>query len=139
MITKGTTEWRKLVKNLENTKNKTNKDVLCIECWQVFRHNSRKRHALLFKDHRELCLTPKHFSSEERFVKLAKAHGKCCTIDGVDKFEDPFPLKRRDIYDLRGTWKRQAPADIEARLDHGIQSSDVRRKTSESTQSACTE
>ncbi len=59
------------------------------------------------KEHGEFCFTPKYYATEEQFVKLARAQGKACIQDGVEYLEDPFPMKRRDLYDLRGTWKRR--------------------------------
>ena len=106
MIQRGTVEWHKLLNNFEKSKGKTNKDILCLVCWQVYKHNARQRHAAIAKDHKELSLTPKFFASEELFTKLAYAHGKCCRENGEEFFEDPFFMKRRDLYDLRGAWKR---------------------------------
>ena len=77
MIVRGSQEWIDLVRNLELSKRKSNRDVLCLRCWKLMKYEESVRHKLIQTDHIRSVLTSKEFASEDKFVAVAKALGKC--------------------------------------------------------------
>ena len=104
MIQRETADWHILLSKMKRSRAKSNKDVLCLRCWQVFMRTSRAKHEEL-EGHQSTTLTPKLFATPDQFIYLAKLYGKFRVIDGKEYYEDPYPMKRKNIYDKRGAWK----------------------------------
>ena len=54
MIKQYSHEWKNLLKQLKRSKNKSNRDVLCVKCWEVLTYERNIKHKLKYPDHSEL-------------------------------------------------------------------------------------
>lgn len=80
MIAKNSQEWQAFLQNLQWSKQKSNRDVLCLKCWKVMKYEECVKHKMLQSDHIRSILTSKEYASESKFIAVAKAMGKI-TID----------------------------------------------------------
>ena len=76
MIRKNTSDWYWVIRNFQKSKAKSNRDVLCTECWEVYKYEDNKKHLKENLDHKRFILTAKQYSSEAKFKKISKLYGK---------------------------------------------------------------
>lgn len=76
MIVKDSEDWFAFLKNLNYSKSKSNRDVLCLKCWKIMKYEECVKHKLVQTDHIKSILTSKEYASEEKFIAVAKAMGK---------------------------------------------------------------
>ena len=76
MIQKDSDEWHTFMRNLTWSKQKSNRDVLCLKCWKVMKYEECVKHKILAPDHIKSILTSKEFASETKFVAVARAMNK---------------------------------------------------------------
>lgn len=71
LVAQNTEHWDTLVFNLKFSKNKSNRDVLCLSCWEILTYEQRDNHLKLYPSHKEEVMTSKAFGSEEKFIEIA--------------------------------------------------------------------
>lgn len=76
MIEKGSDEWIAFLRSIEYSKSKSNRDVLCVECWKMMKYEESVKHKLIIPDHSKFILSSKFYASEHKFTALAKSLGK---------------------------------------------------------------
>lgn len=89
-IEKDTDAWKVFVRNLSWSKQKSNRDVLCLKCWKILKYEECVKHRSLAPDHLKSILTSKEFASETKFVAVARAMGKISISDGKELYENPY-------------------------------------------------
>jgi hypothetical protein len=57
-------EWRDFISKLEVIKTKSNREVLCIECWQMLNCKQKINHLKRLPDHEKFLLTSTKYASE---------------------------------------------------------------------------
>jgi hypothetical protein len=101
-VQKGSLKWAALMKELQYSKLKSNKDVLCVKCWKTLNYEEGKTHKTEFKDHLQHILTSKHFTAELLFVNLAKKHGQVEEgPNGEELFVSPYIDKKQTRLEKR--------------------------------------
>lgn len=76
MIPKDSEEWHDFVRDLLWSKQKSNRDVLCLKCWKIMKYEECVKHKTLQPDHIKSILTSKEYASEAKFISIAKAMNK---------------------------------------------------------------
>eukprot|EP00345_Euplotes_harpa_P008510 CAMPEP_0168343328 /NCGR_PEP_ID=MMETSP0213-20121227/16011_1 /TAXON_ID=151035 /ORGANISM="Euplotes harpa, Strain FSP1.4" /LENGTH=138 /DNA_ID=CAMNT_0008350569 /DNA_START=1 /DNA_END=417 /DNA_ORIENTATION=+ len=76
MLRKPSAEWDNYVKRLNAIKQKSNREVLCTECWMILNYEQRGKHASKFPAHKGSILTSSQFASEIQFYHIAFTHKK---------------------------------------------------------------
>jgi cell fate regulator YaaT (PSP1 superfamily) len=92
MIKRGTTEWIIFLQNLELSKSKSNRDVLCLQCWEVLKYERCQKHKKFFPDHTQSILTSKEFAKEVKFIAVARAMGKVKQTGDCEYYENPYKV-----------------------------------------------
>jgi hypothetical protein len=77
MIEKDSEDWKILVRNLNWSKQKSNRDVLCLKCWKIMKYEESVKHKMVQPEHVKSILTSKEYASEAKFIAVAKAMNKC--------------------------------------------------------------
>jgi hypothetical protein len=75
-ISKGSEDWQVFIDNLNYSKSKSNRDVLCMRCWKVLKYEECVKHKLLEPDHCKSILTSKEYASESKFISIARQNEK---------------------------------------------------------------
>ena len=73
MLKVASNEWRDFISKLEVIKTKSNREVLCIFCWQMLNCKQKVKHLKKFPDHERYLLTSTKYASEKQILSLAKA------------------------------------------------------------------
>ena len=76
MLKKPSQEWDDYTTRLQSIKLKSNREVLCTECWMILNYEQRGKHSKKFPCHKESILTSSQFASEYQFLSLAIRHNK---------------------------------------------------------------
>lgn len=76
MIRKPSSEWSEYCQKLQNIKKKSNREVLCTECWMMLNYEQRARHNELCPGHTGSILTSSQFASKAQFYQIALRNGK---------------------------------------------------------------
>ena len=95
MISHGSEDWVKFLFNLEFSKRKSNRDVLCVDCWEILTYEQRSKHEKDHPDHSNKVMTSKWYGSENQFLTLARDMKKVHIIEGKEMIENPFKGKMR--------------------------------------------
>lgn len=90
MIEKDSIEWKLLLKRLNQSKFKTNRDSMCIYCWKIFSYQKTKEHRIQFPDHKNFIKKSKSFTSEDKIIQLAQHMNKLDCIEGKLYIENPL-------------------------------------------------
>jgi hypothetical protein len=73
MLKVATPEWADFIQKLEFIKTKSNREVLCIHCWQMLNCKQKIKHLRKSPDHEKYLLTSTKYASEKQILSLAKA------------------------------------------------------------------
>ncbi len=76
MIKLNTQEWRDFVNKLEVIKTKSNREVLCLNCWQMLNCKQKIKHLRRNPEHEKFLLTSTKYASEKQIVSLAGTQNK---------------------------------------------------------------
>ena len=76
LIAKDSEQWSDFVQKLIRSKQKSNRDVLCVKCWRIYCYEQNIHHKLHNPQHIDHILTSKAFCSESKFVAIATALNK---------------------------------------------------------------
>ena len=71
MIRKDSERWKLLLENLNYSKTKSNRDVLCVKCWKILKYEENIKHKTTNPDHMRCIFTSKDFASESKFINVA--------------------------------------------------------------------
>lgn len=115
LLEKDSEEWGSFLNKLERSKMKSNRDVLCLQCWRILKYEECVRHKILQGDHTPSILTSKDFASEFKFVAIAQGLGKVQIVEGREMFENPY---RSDKKKGKGGFKSLSytnPHDLQER------------------------
>jgi hypothetical protein len=69
-------EWKEFIQKLEVIKTKSNREVLCIQCWQMLNCKQKIKHLKKNPDHEKYLLTSTKYASEKQMLSLAKTQSK---------------------------------------------------------------
>lgn len=89
-IQKDTDEWKNFMRNLTWSKQKSNRDVMCIKCWKIMKYEECVKHKTTEPDHAKSILTSKEFASETKFVAVARAMNKIEYANGKELYVNPY-------------------------------------------------
>ena len=76
MIKRNTEEWAEFVSKLDVIKTKSNREVLCIHCWQMLNCKQKIKHLKTDPEHEKFLLTSTKYASEKQILGLAEACNK---------------------------------------------------------------
>jgi hypothetical protein len=76
MLKVNSSEWKEFISKLEVIKTKSNREVLCIHCWQMLNCKQKIKHLKKSPDHEKYLLTSTKYASEKQILSLAKAQNK---------------------------------------------------------------
>jgi hypothetical protein len=76
MIRKDSPEWQTLLLSLRKSKSKSNRDVLCIQCWEILKYEECVKHKSNMPEHVTSILTSKEYASETKFISVARTLNK---------------------------------------------------------------
>ena len=122
-------EWKEMLEKLRKTATKTNKDKLCVKCWQVYSYKLAKRHQEDKPAHSLSLLSPSAFSSENTFLRLAYEQGRCELNNSgrifrvMDPFDDQVKLKNHKFME----WKKKR--DAEKLLQHKMRAESTEERS----------
>jgi hypothetical protein len=91
----GSQEWNILIAKVENSKRKSNRDLLCTQCWQVYTYEMSLKHKKEAPTHADFLLTTKHYSSDEKLLRVSQQCGKVSTVNGMVYLENPYKKVRK--------------------------------------------
>ncbi len=97
MIKRNTPEWTDFIQKLEVIKQKSNREVLCIHCWQMLNCKQKIKHLKSFPDHEQYLLTSTKYASDTQILSLAQACNKLVTKDEEEFIISPFGPSMRTI------------------------------------------
>ena len=83
MIARNTPEWSQFIHRIESVRLKSNREVLCVKCWQMFNCKQKVKHAQKFPDHQQYVLTSSQYAFEAKIVELAIGCGKLVEKEGI--------------------------------------------------------
>ena len=103
MIKRGSPEWIALLDRLEQIKLKSNREVLCVKCWQMLNCKQKIKHLKAFPNHNAFLLTSSRYASEEKICELAYGYNRMVKkTDGNDYMLSPFaPTNLRMMDELK--------------------------------------
>jgi len=64
------------MEELEFSRKKSNKDVICTACWKIYNYEEVRLHRSSEPAHQANILSSKYFAGEKIFLSLAKQNGK---------------------------------------------------------------
>ena len=102
MIKRNSSEWDTFINRLNTIKTKSNREVLCIKCWQMLNCKQKIKHLKGFPDHKAYLLTSTQYASELKICELAQGYNKLIKKnDGYEYMISPFapvnlPLLNKD-------------------------------------------
>lgn len=76
MLKVSSPEWHDFISKLEVIKTKSNREVLCIQCWQMLNCKQKIKHLKKNPDHEKFLLTSTKYASEKQILSLSKAQNK---------------------------------------------------------------
>lgn len=91
MIKRNSVEWDQFIVRLNTIKTKSNREVLCSQCWQMLNCKQKIKHLKSYPDHKEFLLTSTQYASEQKICELAHLHGMLIKkVDGEEYMISPF-------------------------------------------------
>ena len=91
MIKRNTEEWDTFIQKLHRIKLKSNREVLCVKCWQMLNCKQKIKHLKNQPAHKEFLLTSTQYASEQKICELAIGYNKLFKKnDGHDYIISPF-------------------------------------------------
>ena len=76
MITVGSKAWDDIKEKLDHIHQKSNRDVICLDCWQIFNYDQKVRHLKAYPEHKSRILTSKYFSTQDDLLRLCQETGR---------------------------------------------------------------
>ena len=109
MIKRNSSEWDTFINRLNTIKTKSNREVLCIKCWQMLNCKQKIKHLKVFPDHKAYLLTSTQYASELKICELAQGYNKLIKkSDGFEYMISPFApvnlplLQSKEIINAEG-------------------------------------
>ena len=96
MIRKESQEWAEFVHRLESIKQKSNRQVLCLACWELLNYEQKTKHFKAHPDHASRTVTSSKFASSWQFYSLALAYDKVIERDNEQFIIVPFDYLRTE-------------------------------------------
>lgn len=91
MIKRNSVEWDQFIVRLNTIKTKSNREVLCIQCWQMLNCKQKIKHLKSYPDHKPFLLTSTQYASEHKISELAQGYNKLIKkSDGEEYMISPF-------------------------------------------------
>ena len=91
MIKRNSCEWNTFINRLNVIKMKSNREVLCIKCWQMLNCKQKIKHLKINPDHKAYLLTSTQYASEQKICELAQGYNKLIKkTDGEEYMISPF-------------------------------------------------
>ena len=66
MIRKNSPEWHNFLLKLEQIKMKSNRDIMCVKCWQMYNYKQKLEHLKDYPDHYTYMITSAKYASEAK-------------------------------------------------------------------------
>lgn len=76
MIAENSIQFKFIMKKLNESLQKTNRDLMCIECWRIYSYDKIKVHKIQEPSHERSIITAKEYASQEKFIELSQELGK---------------------------------------------------------------
>lgn len=83
-------DWNRLIRKLERSKAKSNRDLFCLKCWRIYNYESNVKHKRIMPSHSGSIITSKSFATETLFMQLARAMKKVFTLEEAEYVENPY-------------------------------------------------
>ena len=65
MIKRNSPEWIDFINRLSSIRSKSNREVLCVQCWQMLNCKQKIKHLKKSPDHEKYLLTSTKYASEK--------------------------------------------------------------------------
>ena len=120
---------------LQQSKSKSNRDVICLMCWKVLKYEQHLKHKATMPEHTGSILTSKEYAHEIKFVSVARALGKTKMINDKEYFLDPYaPQVVNEMLEAKQLADESAPATPEKKSSSAsISGSDGKVQSEEGT------
>lgn len=76
MIRRPSLEWSEYCITLSDITKKSNREILCTECWMYLNYEQKTKHKNKFPHHKQRVLTPTQFANGDLFYRIALANNK---------------------------------------------------------------
>ena len=82
--------FKLLIRKLERSRKKSNRDLFCLKCWRIYNYESNVKHKSIMPTHKGSIITSKNFASEAMFMQLARAMKKISSLSEEEFVENPY-------------------------------------------------
>ena len=106
MLKVQSSEWKEFIDKLEVIKTKSNREVLCIHCWQMLNCKQKIKHLKKNPDHEKYLLTSTKYASEKQILSLSKTQNKYYTQNDGEYVLTPYGPLNRQFRDTVGSIAR---------------------------------
>ena len=86
MIKRNSPEWIDFINRLSSIRSKSNREVLCVQCWQMLNCKQKKKHLEQFPTHQKFLLTSTKYASEVKICELAHGYNKLAQKKNGEEF-----------------------------------------------------
>ena len=90
MIKLNSSEGRTLMAQLKKSTKKSNRDYLCVRCWNVYSYVRVQTHRRWFPEHASSIVSSRHFASRKKLITISKEFAKYEEHDGNAYVESPY-------------------------------------------------
>ena len=91
MLKRNSPEWTQFIERLNLIKTKSNREVLCVHCWQMLNCKQKIKHLKQYPEHKAYLLTSTQYASEVKICQLATENNKLIKhSDGEEYIVSPF-------------------------------------------------
>ena len=116
MIRKNSLEWKLMLSLLKKSSTKSNRDYLCIKCWEILTYERMRVHKDEKEDHISSILSSKYFTTEDKLVSIAKDCDKWREFDGIFYIESPYRQSFGRTKGNRVSFQNNVSLPIEAQI-----------------------
>ena len=117
MIKVGSKAWEDITEKLEHIHQKSNRDVICLDCWQIFNYDQKVRHLRAYPEHKSRILTSKYFSSPDDLLRLCRETGRIETEGTTTSIQDPFAKSKIAFKRISGEVPEKDEVDPTSQID----------------------
>ena len=98
MIKRNSAEWSDFISRLNRITSKSNREVLCVQCWQMLNCKQKKKHLIDFPSHHSFLLSSTKYASDGKICELAHLYSKVAIKKNGEEFIlSPFSMSNVPI------------------------------------------
>ena len=90
MIKVQSQEWKEFISKIELIKTKSNREVLCLNCWQMLNCKQKIKHLRRNPEHEKYLLTSTKYASEKQILSLAATQSKLFSLQDGEYMVPPY-------------------------------------------------